>query len=70
MRELESFSIDELVEKSGVDRRTISYYIAEGLLPRVGRLRLLTRSLFGRITTVGSAPSTPSSATRHWCIHV
>lgn len=37
MRELESYTIHELEELTGVNRRTISYYIAEGLLPRVGR---------------------------------
>lgn len=32
-----SYSITELVEASGFDRRTIVYYIQSGLLPKVGR---------------------------------
>jgi DNA-binding transcriptional MerR regulator len=46
MRELESYSIDELEQLTGYDRRTISYYIAEGLLPKVGRRGRNTR--YGR----------------------
>lgn len=32
-----SYSLAELVEQTGFDRRTIVYYIQSGLLPRVGR---------------------------------
>ncbi len=47
MRELESHSIDELEELTGFDRRTISYYISEGLLPKVGRRGRNTR--YGKV---------------------
>jgi DNA-binding transcriptional MerR regulator len=43
MRELKSYSIDELEQLTGYDRRTISYYTAEGLLPKVGRRGPKTR---------------------------
>ncbi len=43
MRELKSYSIDELEELTGFDRRTVSYYISEGLLPKVGRRGPKTR---------------------------
>jgi len=46
MRELESYSIEELEELTGYDRRTVSYYISEGLLPKVGRRGRNTR--YGR----------------------
>ncbi len=46
MKELESYSIDELEELTGYDRRTISYYISGGLLPKVGRRGPKTR--YGR----------------------
>jgi DNA-binding transcriptional MerR regulator len=32
-----SYSLADLVERTGVDRRTIVYYIQSGLLPKVGR---------------------------------
>ena len=32
-----TFSIAELEELTGFDRRTIAYYIQEGVLPKVGR---------------------------------
>ncbi len=35
--EFTSYSPDEIEQRSGFDRRTISYYVQEGLLPRVGR---------------------------------
>ncbi len=38
-----SYSIAELEKLSGFDRRTIVYYIQEGLLPKVGRRGRLTR---------------------------
>ncbi len=44
MRELKSYSIDELEELTGFDRRTVSYYISEGLLPKVGRRGPCARS--------------------------
>lgn len=37
MQGARSYSITELVEASGFDRRTIVYYIQSGLLPKVGR---------------------------------
>ena len=37
------FTIDEVVEATGFDRRTIAYYVQEGLLPKVGRRGRLTR---------------------------
>ena len=46
MKELESYSIDELEQMTGTNRRTISYYIAEGVLPKVGRRGPKTR--YGR----------------------
>lgn len=47
MRELESHSIEELEKLTGFDRRTISYYISEGLLPKVGRRGRNTR--YGKV---------------------
>ena len=32
-----TFALSELESQSGFDKRTISYYIQEGLLPKVGR---------------------------------
>jgi DNA-binding transcriptional MerR regulator len=46
LKELESYSIDELEQMTGTNRRNISYYIAEGLLPKVGRRGPKTR--YGR----------------------
>ncbi len=43
-----TYSIDELERETGVDRRTIAYYVQEGLLPKIGRRGPKTRypSLF------------------------
>ncbi|UCF68887.1 MAG: MerR family transcriptional regulator [Acidobacteriota bacterium] len=35
--------MEELVEKTGFDRRTIAFYVQEGLLPRIGRRGPRTR---------------------------
>lgn len=43
MRELQSYTIDELVEETGVSRRNIRLYISMGLLPSVGRRGPRTR---------------------------
>lgn len=37
------FTIDEVISATGFDRRTIAYYVQEGLLPKVGRRGRLTR---------------------------
>jgi DNA-binding transcriptional MerR regulator len=49
------FSIDELAELAGVSRRTVRYYVQEGLLPPplgVGRGRHYDRSHLGRLLEV------------------
>ena len=38
-----SYTARELEEETGFDRRTIAYYVQEGLLPRVGRRGPRTR---------------------------
>jgi DNA-binding transcriptional MerR regulator len=38
-----TYTIDELEQDTGFDKRTISYYVQEGLLPRVGRRGRRTR---------------------------
>jgi DNA-binding transcriptional MerR regulator len=38
-----AYTIDELERLSGIDRRTIAYYVQEGLLPRIGRRGPRTR---------------------------
>lgn len=43
MKKTGPFTIDELVEATGFDKRTIAYYVQEGLLPRVGRRGRHTR---------------------------
>jgi hypothetical protein len=43
MVEIRSYSIDELDELTGFNQRTISYYIQQGLLPKVGRRGRSTR---------------------------
>jgi len=40
---LESYTLSELETESGFDKRTIAYYISEGLLPKVGRRGPRTR---------------------------
>jgi len=37
------FTIDEVVDATGFDRRTIAYYVQQGLLPKVGRRGRLSR---------------------------
>ena len=37
MAEQRSYSLDELIRLTGYDRRTIAYYVQQGLLPRIGR---------------------------------
>jgi hypothetical protein len=41
--EEKTFTIDEIQELTGFDRRTVSYYVQEGLLPKVGRRGPKTR---------------------------
>lgn len=43
MVEIRSYSIDELEKLTGFNQRTISYYIQQGLLPKVGRRGRSTR---------------------------
>jgi DNA-binding transcriptional MerR regulator len=38
-----TYTMDELVEESGFDRRTVAYYVQEELLPKVGRRGPRTR---------------------------
>ena len=40
---MRSYTAEELVTQTGFDRRTIAYYIQQGLLPRVGRRGPRTR---------------------------
>ena len=42
-REMESYTATELQRETGFDRRTIAYYVHEGLLPKVGRRGSRTR---------------------------
>lgn len=42
-RETEGYTVAELQRETGFDRRTIAYYIHEGLLPKVGRRGSRTR---------------------------
>ena len=43
MNEEQTYSIDEIEKHTGFDRRTIAYYVQQGLLPRVGRRGPRTR---------------------------
>jgi DNA-binding transcriptional MerR regulator len=43
MIEEQTYTIDEIEEQSGFDRRTIAYYVQQGLLPKVGRRGPRTR---------------------------
>ena len=43
MIEAQTFTIDEIEEQTGFDRRTITYYVQQGLLPKVGRRGPRTR---------------------------
>jgi DNA-binding transcriptional MerR regulator len=38
-----TYAIDEIEEQTGFDRRTVAYYVQQGLLPRVGRRGPRTR---------------------------
>ena len=38
-----TYTIDEIEEQTGFDRRTITYYVQQGLLPKVGRRGPRTR---------------------------
>jgi DNA-binding transcriptional MerR regulator len=38
-----TYTLDEIVERTGFDKRTTSYYVQKGLLPRVGRRGPKTR---------------------------
>ena len=40
---MKSYTANELERESGFDRRTIAYYVQEGLLPKVGRRGRRTR---------------------------
>jgi DNA-binding transcriptional MerR regulator len=39
----QTYNIDEIEEQTGFDRRTIAYYVQQGLLPKVGRRGPRTR---------------------------
>jgi DNA-binding transcriptional MerR regulator len=43
MIEGRTYTIDEIEEQTGFDRRTIAYYVQQGLLPKVGRRGPRTR---------------------------
>ena len=43
LKRMRSYTAEELVTQTGFDRRTIAYYIQQGLLPRVGRRGPRTR---------------------------
>lgn len=43
MSEPKTFTIDEIQEQTGFDKRTIAYYVQQGLLPKVGRRGPKTR---------------------------
>lgn len=43
MREERTYTMEEIERETGLDRRTIAYYVQEGLLPRVGRRGPKTR---------------------------
>ena len=38
-----TYTLDEIVERTGFDKRTTSYYVQKGLLPKVGRRGPKTR---------------------------
>lgn len=37
MSDHRTFTLDEIEKKTGFDKRTIAYYVQQGLLPKVGR---------------------------------
>ncbi len=43
MERREPLTLSQLVQMTGIDRRTIAYYVQEGLLPKVGRRGRWTR---------------------------
>ena len=43
MNEDRTYTLDEIEEETGFDRRTIAYYVQQGLLPKVGRRGPRTR---------------------------
>jgi len=43
MAEQRTYTIDEIERQTGIDRRTIAYYVQQGLLPKVGRRGPRTR---------------------------
>jgi DNA-binding transcriptional MerR regulator len=43
MSELRTFTLAEIEERTGFDKRTIAYYVQQGLLPKVGRRGPKTR---------------------------
>jgi len=43
MPEQQTYSLQELIQLTGYDRRTIAYYVQQGLLPRIGRRGPRTR---------------------------
>ena len=43
MDEERTYTLDEVEERTGFDKRTIAYYVQEGLLPKVGRRGPRTR---------------------------
>lgn len=43
LKRMRSYTAEELVTRTGFDRRTIAYYIQQGLLPKVGRRGPRTR---------------------------
>ena len=43
MDEERTYTLDEIEERTGFDKRTIAYYVQEGLLPKVGRRGPRTR---------------------------
>ncbi len=43
MKDDQTYTIDQIEEQTGFDRRTIAYYVQQGLLPKVGRRGPRTR---------------------------
>ena len=43
MSEHRTFTLDEIEQRTGFDKRTIAYYVQQGLLPKVGRRGPKTR---------------------------
>jgi len=78
LKELKSYTIDELEQLSGTRRRTISYYIGQGLLPSIGRKGPGTRypalfvdrlnfiSRFKELQEQGKLPTSTLEETAKW----